>query len=109
MKIGKDRKIELQSKVIKDLQDKIQELTAENEELKEQLELEKVKPKEGYEDAKKLMIQFEKSKKEYEELIVGLKEKQKICDNQLIALKGLKEEYKKRMDDLMKTFSKELK
>lgn len=105
MKVGKDRKIEIQQKIINDLQENNKKLIEENEELREQLDLERIKPKEGYEEAKKLMENLEKSKAEYEELIVGLKEKHKICDNQLIALKGIKDEYKKRMNELMKTFS----
>ena len=106
MKIGKDRKIELQQKIINELQEENKRITEENEELKEQLEFEKIKPREGYEETKELIVQLEKSKEEYEELIVGLKEKQRICDNQLVALKGLKVEYKKRMGELIKEFSK---
>ena len=41
MKIGKDRKIKVQQKIIEDLQKEKQKLIEENEELKEQLEFEK--------------------------------------------------------------------
>ena len=101
MKIGIEKKIEMQQAIIDELQEKNKLLAAENKQLKTELGYEKIKPQDGYEEAKKLMVTLEETRKEYEVLIKELKEKNKKCDEQLLQLKELKFEYKKKMEEVI--------
>ena len=101
MKIGIEKKIEMQQAIIDELQEKNKLLEAENKQLKTELGYEKIKPQDGYEEAKKLMVTLEETRKEYEVLIKELKEKNKKCDEQLLQLKELKFEYKKKMEEVI--------
>lgn len=64
-----ERKIALQARSIRRLTEENDSLKIEIEDLKQQLEIEKSIPKEGYEQAKELMELTAKTKKEYERLI----------------------------------------
>lgn len=105
MKFGKDRKIEIQGRIIADLQDQNQLLKEENQKLKADLAFERIKPREGYQEAKKMMAELEKSKAEYDKLIFGMKERQKKCEDLIKTLQKLKGKYKKKMDDVIASFS----
>ena len=67
MAIDKDKKIEIQQKLI-------EQLTSENEKLKQQLDFEINKSNEVILHEKQMIANLEQSKKEYDELIKELKE-----------------------------------
>lgn len=101
-----NKKIQLQQKIIDDLESKNNDLIAENdklkkenEELTEKLVYEESKPKSGYEKAKALITELEKTKHEYEDLVIGLKKKQDECNQLLLTLKQMKIAYSKESNN----------
>ena len=102
--MDENRKIQLQQKIIDDLESEIQKLTEENgqlkkeiEDLKDKLAFEETKPKKGYEKAKELILELEKDKNEYENLIIELKNKKRECEQLFIELKKMKIAYAKEV------------
>ena len=91
---AKDRLIEKLIKEVEELKDKIAVL-------EEELEFERNKPKDGYEEAKKLIAELEKKKQEYQSL---MDEVYKIRDsyNQKIAeTMEVKAKYSAELDKLL--------
>lgn len=101
--MDENKKIQLQQKIIDDLEDKNQCLIEENnqlkkeiEDLKDKLSFEEAKPKKGYEKAKELILELEKDKNEYENLIIELKNKKNECKQLFVELKEMKVAYTKQ-------------
>lgn len=80
---------------------RIQELESQVEDLKHELETEKNKPKQGYEQAKRLIGELENKKQEYQSLLDELK---KIRESYLQKTKEameVKNKYEKELDKLI--------
>ena len=87
----------LNEKLIK----QVTELEEQVESLKQELEFERNKPKDGYEEAKKLIVELEKKKQEYQSL---MNEVYKVRDsyNQKIAeTMEIKAKYSAELDKLL--------
>ena len=92
MVLDKDKKIKMQ-------QDIIDNLTKENQELKEQLEYEQNKPDLMIQKAKSMMELLEEKRIEYESLIAELKEKREQFRSHLDDFRQIKTEYKKHIQN----------
>ena len=80
---------------------KVKELEEQVESLKQELEAEKNKPKDGYEEAKRLINELEGKKKEYQSLLDELnKIKESYLQKTDEAVK-IKDKYKKELDKLI--------
>ena len=80
---------------------RVQELEAQVVDLKQDLDIEKNKPKQGYEEAKRLIEELEGKKQEYQSLLDELK---KIRESYLQKTKEaieLKNKYEKELDKLI--------
>ena len=80
---------------------RVQELEAQVVDLKQDLETEKNKPKQGYEEAKRLIEELEDKKQEYQSLLDELK---KIRESYLQKTKEameVKNKYEKELDKLI--------
>lgn len=102
--MDENKKIQLQQKIIDDLEVEVKKLTEENdqfkkeiEDLKDKLAFEEEKPKKGYEKAKELFLELEERKNEYENLIIELKNKKRECEQLFIELKKMKIAYAKEV------------
>lgn len=102
----KDKIIKVQQGTIEKLEKEIDLLKVENAELKNELEFEKNKPKEGYEKAKQMMADFENKKNEYQILIDELNVMRDTYKEKLKEIDELKVKYhkdlKKVVDDMRK-------
>lgn len=93
-------------KIIEEKDKQIESLKEENEDLKAQIDFEKIKVNKGYEAAKNLIIEMERLKREYEQ---SVKEMNSARDSYLKAreeLLTLKRDQKKSFQGLMKAFKK---
>lgn len=104
-----EKKVKIQQKIIEDLQRDKDILEQENIRLSDELELEKLIPREGYEKAKALMVELENKKQEYEDLIKETKAIRDECKEKIKELKELKVKYKKDMQSAVKQISKSAK
>lgn len=104
--MNNEKKVKIQQKIIEDLQRDKDILEQENIRLSDELELEKVIPREGYEKAKALMVELENKKKEYEDLIKETKAIRDEYKEKIKEIKELKVKYKKDMQSAMKQISK---
>ena len=80
---------------------RVQELEAQVVDLKQDLDIEKNKPKQGYEEAKRLIEELEGKKQEYQSLLDELK---KIRESYLQKTKEameVKNKYEKELDKLI--------
>jgi peptidoglycan hydrolase CwlO-like protein len=107
--MNNEKKVKIQQKIIEDLQRDKYLLEQENVRLSDELELEKVIPREGYEKAKALMIELETKKQEYEDLIKETKAIRDEYKEKIKEIKELKVKYKKDMQSAVKQISKSAK
>ena len=100
--MNNEKKVKVQQRIIEDLQNSKETLEAENLRLSDELELEKLLPKEGYERAKKLIYDLENRKAEYEKLIVEVKNIQSEYKKKIKEINDLKKKYRKEMQSVIK-------
>lgn len=98
-----ERKLSIKQKIIDRQNEEIQLLKKENESLKEQLELEKNKPRDGYERAKTLITTLEQNMDIYNQSIEDLKKSKQFYDKAYKELLELKGKYKRQMERFMKS------
>lgn len=89
------KRIKVQQSVIEKQNKLIEHLKEENDELKVQLEIEKLKVDDSYEKTKCLMDECQKAKQSYEQLIHETEEIKRQCDSELERIKQLKADYGK--------------
>ena len=107
--MNNDKKVKVQQRIIEDLQKSNEALEKENLRLSDELELEKLLPKEGYEKAKKLICDLEDRKTEYEQLIIETKSIQSEYKEKIREINELKKKYKKDMKSVLKEITKSAK
>lgn len=95
--IFKDRKIKTQQQIIDGLKEENQKLKEELELCQAELEFEINLPHDGYESAKKLIIETQEKKAEYEKLIEQAKKAKQKYEKLTQEMKELKVQYTKEM------------
>lgn len=101
-----EKKVLLQSRTIQRLEEENSSLKEEIENLKAQLELEKMIPKEGFESAKTLMAQMMQSKAEYDKLIKEMKKMREKSIDEMRVLSTATKERNKKIDSVLKALNK---
>lgn len=97
--MNKDKKIALQQKLI-------QTLTTENQKLKEELELAKYVPNEGYAKTKKLIEELQDKMNQYNHLIEEIQSLKKIYNEKINQLNTLKKDFKKKAGQTINSIQK---
>lgn len=100
-----ERKLAIKQKIIDRQNETIKQLQEENENLKFELEFEVARPKEGYEQAKALIVNLEQHIHDYEIALMDLKKSKDYYDKISRELLELKGKYKRDMDRFMKKMS----
>lgn len=101
-----EKKVLLQSRIIQRLEEENSSLKNEIENLKTELEMERMIPKEGYDKAKTLMVQMMNSKNEYDKLIKEMKEKREKYQNEMNVLSLTTKERNAKIDSVLKVLNK---
>lgn len=100
--LNKDKKIEMQQVEIATLNNRINQLEEEVVSLQADLEAERNKPNEAYEQTKKMMQTLEKTQAEYELIIQDLRECQEKYKAQISQVQELKNKYSKEFKKVRK-------
>ena len=87
--------------LIEKLVKQVEELKAQIASLQEELELERNKPKEGYEEAKRLIEDLNNKKQEYQSLVDEVYKIKESYDKKLKETKEIKEKYSAELDKLI--------
>ena len=105
----KDRTIQVQQDIIKKLEEEISQLKIENKNLQQQLEFETSIPKEGYEKAKKLIVDLENKISEYDSLIVEVEQIKISYSEKIKEVDELKLKYQQDLKNFIKKAKRSVK
>lgn len=105
----KDRTIQVQQDIIKKLEVEISQLKSENNDLQEQIKLEKAMPKDGYEKAKFMIVDLENKIEEYNRLIDEVKQIKVSYFEKIKEVDELKNKYQQALKDFLKKVKKSVK
>lgn len=89
-------------KLIEKLSKEVQELKEQVSLLQNELEFEKNKPKDGYETTKKLIVELEQKKQEYESLSTNVRMIRDSYNQKLEEIEKVKTAYSNELNNLMK-------
>ena len=109
MVMNKDKKIKIQQLLIESLEKKNKELEIKLTETEVERDLERELPKDGYEKAKKLIVDLEGYIEKYKYLIGELEVKKNEYQEAINEINQLKIKYNKEMKNIVKTIKKNTK
>ena len=106
--MDKDKKIEIQQQELlrldkenEELKQKVNDLNKQIIQLNEELTIEKNKPKEGYEQAKRMMADLEDKQEEFIDLVSELSNLKLKYKNELLKTQRVREEYQDKIVSAM--------